>query len=290
MSGRYPPMGSPAHQYLTGDAGREFLLFAINQQRLNRLRGQRLADDDDADSNGLLPDLRQWQDSLSGAAANGGQDNAALLPTPAAADMARSAVAVPDRPASGISDPDFAVTLGRAFEDAVMERFGKGPGQSGFAMGPFAPGGGLFGGMGATGSWPNLEPAAGTVAAETSALDALQANQTLPEWLRHIAMDKPGMTCGDVIPLARDQMTGQITFAAPESLRSTIRGLGDLLNYSRSGLRPGENVSDDAIMALLNSIIERPITKRPTPWFPGPEAKGERVQNSFYRTVPDDTQ
>src|SRR6266849_5069567 len=63
--------------------------------------------------------------------------------------------------------------------------------------------------------------------------------------------DKPGTTYGNILPFSKDEKTGEVSFAAPEMIRSPARGMismgaratGAVDQFSR-------NTSEDEINAL----------------------------------------
>lgn len=71
--------------------------------------------------------------------------------------------------------------------------------------------------------------------------------------------DKPGMTYGNILPLAHNEKTDETTLATPEFIRSPMRGLADLMAGTAGERRPVTdtqttqpgNLSTDSLGALM---------------------------------------
>jgi hypothetical protein len=103
---------------------------------------------------------------------------------------------------------------------------------------------------------------------------------TIAPGVRAILAPAPNTTYGDVLPLARDQTTGQLRFAMPNAFRSTLQGGLDLLEGPITG-----TVTPAATMALASLAAAGKLTPSPASGS-GAAVAGAAAQQALDRAAP----
>jgi len=90
-------------------------------------------------------------------------------------------------------------------------------------------------------------------------LNANKQDISAGDFLRSTVSNAPNTTYGTILPVARNNDTGQTRFALPESLRSIVRGAADLSDMMEGKTR---EITPDAVGALMTFAtgVHKPVS------------------------------